>query len=238
MVPDRSRRTRRWRRRHEEILRAAERIFAEQGFAAATLEEVAARVELRRASLAYYFRDKDELYEACFARIVGDLTARIDATRAERDPIGRMEAIAHSWLDCLAERPEAARIVLRQVVDDVPTRGRATQHALGSMLAALREAIDAGAGRGLFKKIDARRYAVAIAGASLFWVSARSGVLVSLAFDTLSPEHLAEMRHDLVRMTRFLLEMPPAGEMDATGRGRTRSPGPPRPRPGPERTQR
>ena len=72
MGQPRSRRTRRWQRRRDEILDAAERVFAEKGLGAATLEDVAARVELRRASLAYYFRDKDELYEACFTRIVRD----------------------------------------------------------------------------------------------------------------------------------------------------------------------
>jgi len=203
-------RTRRWKRRRDEILCAAERVFAEKGLGAATLEDVAATVELRRASLAYYFRDKDELYEACFARILRDLAARIEATRSVSDPVARMESIAHSWLDFLAERPQAARIVLRQTVDGVPPRGRATHDALGAMVAAIREAIDAGSQPGFFKPIDAGRYAVAIAGASLFWVAARPGVLSSLAFDTLSPEHLAQMRHDLVRLTRFLLELPPA----------------------------
>lgn len=211
MARPRNRRTRRWQRRYDEILRAAERTFAEKGLGAATLEDVAALVELRRASLAYYFRDKDELYEACFARIVGELTARIEATRAGRGSVARMEAVARSWLDFLAERPEAARIVLRQVVDGIPPRGRATQDALDAMMAAIIDAIDAGARRGLFKAIDAGRYAVAIAGVSLFWVAARPGVLASLAFDTLSPEHLEEMRHDLVRMTRFMLEVPAPG---------------------------
>jgi TetR/AcrR family transcriptional regulator len=238
MGAPRSRRTRRWRRRRDEILSAAEGVFAEKGLGAATLEDVAARVELRRASLAYYFRDKDELYEACFARIMAELTARIEASRAERDAIGRMEEIAHSWLDFLAERPQAARIVLRQVVDDIPRRGRATQDALGSMVAAIREAIDAGARRGLFKAIDAGRYAVAIAGASLFWVAARSGVQESLAFDTLSPEHLEEMRHDLVRMTRLLLEMPTAGAGGTQTRSPQRRRSPLRSRPSPEETRR
>jgi TetR/AcrR family transcriptional regulator len=219
MEAGRSRRTGRWRRRRDEILGAAERVFAEKGLGAATLEDVAAAVELRRASLAYYFRDKDALYEACFARIVGELTGRIEAAGTEGDPVARMEAIAHSWLDFLAERPQAARIVLRQVVDGVPPRGRSTQDALDAMLTAVRHAIDGGARRGLFKAIDAARYAVAIAGASLFWVAARDGVRTSLAFDTLAPEHVEEMRHDLVRMTRFLLEMPSAEE--ARGRGRS-----------------
>lgn len=210
MGPGRNGRTRRWERRHDEILGAAERVFADKGLAAATLEDVAVEVELRRASLAYYFRDKDELYEACFARILRDLAARIGSTRSESDPIARMEAISRCWLDFLAERPEAARIVLRQTVDGLPARGRASRDALGAMVAAIGEAIEAGVRRGLFKPIDAERYAVAVAGASLFWVAAQPAVRDSLAFDTLSPEHLEQMRHDLARLTRFLLELPPA----------------------------
>ncbi|MGH7287017.1 MAG: TetR family transcriptional regulator, partial [Myxococcota bacterium] len=45
------------------ILAAAEAVFAERGFAAARLEDVAARVGIRRASIVYHFRDKRELYD-------------------------------------------------------------------------------------------------------------------------------------------------------------------------------
>ena len=47
-----------------EILAAAERHFAEVGFEAARLEDIAADVGIRRAAIFYHFRGKQELYAA------------------------------------------------------------------------------------------------------------------------------------------------------------------------------
>lgn len=58
----------RWRRRKEarpqEIVAAAMDIFAERGFAAAKLEEVAARAGVSKGTLYLYFPSKDELFKA------------------------------------------------------------------------------------------------------------------------------------------------------------------------------
>ena len=59
------------------ILEAAESCFAAQGFEATRLEDVAAEVGIRRASIVYYFRDKSELYEAVLDELFGELVGGI-----------------------------------------------------------------------------------------------------------------------------------------------------------------
>lgn len=58
----------RWRRRKDarpqEIVAAAMEVFAERGFAAARLEEVAARAGVSKGTLYLYFPSKDELFKA------------------------------------------------------------------------------------------------------------------------------------------------------------------------------
>src|SRR6516165_6365964 len=58
----------RWRRRKEdrpgEILAAALACFAERGFAATRLEEVAARAGITKGTLYLYFPSKEELFKA------------------------------------------------------------------------------------------------------------------------------------------------------------------------------
>jgi AcrR family transcriptional regulator len=60
--------TTRWRRRKEarpdEILAAALASFAERGFAATRLEDVAARAGISKGTLYLYFKSKEELFEA------------------------------------------------------------------------------------------------------------------------------------------------------------------------------
>ena len=51
------------------ILEAAEQLFANVGFNAARLEDVALTVGIRRPSIIYYFANKQELYDAVEADI-------------------------------------------------------------------------------------------------------------------------------------------------------------------------
>ena len=72
----------RWQRRAEdrprEICSAALEVFAEKGFAAARLEEIARRAGVSKGTLYLYFKDKAELFRA----VVRDTIApNIDAIR-------------------------------------------------------------------------------------------------------------------------------------------------------------
>jgi AcrR family transcriptional regulator len=76
----------RWRRRKEarpeEILAAALASFAERGFAATRLEDVAARAGISKGTLYLYFKGKEELFEAVVrAKLLPNL-ARLEALAA------------------------------------------------------------------------------------------------------------------------------------------------------------
>jgi TetR/AcrR family transcriptional regulator len=207
--PSRKPKTRRWARRRDEILRVAEEVFAEIGFAAATLEEVARRLELRRPALAYYFDDKEALYDSVFAGILEALGERLSSAFAEEDPLAAMEATTSIWIDFLSERPAAGRVLLRQMVEALPPRSHRTRAVFESTAGQLREVIARGEAQGRFKPIDAGHYGVMIAGTSLLWVSARDALQRAYGFDSTAPEHIESLRHRLVQLTRQLLEVAP-----------------------------
>ncbi|MBI6923734.1 TetR family transcriptional regulator C-terminal domain-containing protein [Pseudomonas putida] len=50
------------RRNIEKILQAAERVFAEKGFAATSMGDIAEQAQLPRSNLHYYFKTKDDLF--------------------------------------------------------------------------------------------------------------------------------------------------------------------------------
>src|ERR1051326_5648615 len=60
----------------EQILDAAERLFARKGFDPTTIKEIGAAAKVNPALLYYYFRDKEELYRAVLQRVAGDLVTR------------------------------------------------------------------------------------------------------------------------------------------------------------------
>lgn len=69
-------------RRREEILDAAERVFAEQGFDAARMDDIARAARVSRALLYIYFKDKTELHFGIGLRALGLLRERFAQARA------------------------------------------------------------------------------------------------------------------------------------------------------------
>jgi len=84
-----------WRRRKEarpaEIVAAALEVFAEKGFAAARLDDIAARAGVSKGALYLYFETKQDLFAAVVRDAVGPNIAAIEAAVATLDlPFGQI----------------------------------------------------------------------------------------------------------------------------------------------------
>ncbi len=100
----------------ERILDAAEALFAERGYAGASLRDVATRVDLRIPSLYNHFPSKDALYAAVLERGIGPVLAilgefgALDAAR--RDPGAVIERV----MALLQRHPNLPRLVLHETL--------------------------------------------------------------------------------------------------------------------------
>jgi AcrR family transcriptional regulator len=108
------------------ILDAAERCFAERGFAGVSMREIAGEAGLKnQASLYHHFRDKRALYEAVLARGITPIIALVGMAgktwsvdgRAALDPPA-VEAGLDRVLDYLEEHPNLPRLIRRAGLDD------------------------------------------------------------------------------------------------------------------------
>ena len=79
----------------ERILDAAEDLFAEYGYAATSLGDVADRVGIRTPSLYNHFRNKEALYLAVLERLLGVFEAPLETLQSA--PLTRDSVLA--WLD-------------------------------------------------------------------------------------------------------------------------------------------
>ena len=94
-----------WQRRAEdrprEICAAALEVFAEKGFAAAKLDEIARRAGVSKGTLYLYFKDKQELFRAVVRETV---SPNIDAVRASLEQMDLpFDQIIRAFLPRFAE---------------------------------------------------------------------------------------------------------------------------------------
>ena len=88
--------------REQQILAAAEEVFAERGFQNTSMDEVSLRVGVSKPMLYEYFSSKEGLLLACVARIRADLhSATLDAVSAAEPhgPRAVLEAGLEAYFD-------------------------------------------------------------------------------------------------------------------------------------------
>jgi TetR/AcrR family transcriptional regulator, regulator of autoinduction and epiphytic fitness len=80
--------------REDAIVSAVNRLLAEKGFDAMTVDEVAAEVGIAKASLYKHFPSKEDLAAAAMVRVMQRSLAFLDSLKADGPPIERLKAVA------------------------------------------------------------------------------------------------------------------------------------------------
>lgn len=187
------------------ILDAAERIFAEVGYAAARLEDVAQVVGIRRPSIVYYFPGKQQLYDEVEAGIFAAMQQFVTARMAGADkPIERLLALFDGWLDFMVHRPTAARIIQRVVADPAP-RGDDPVQFSEPALRELEAIVAAGVADGSFREIPAMHILNSVAAGALFYVCNARQLGPGRQYDPADPATLEAFRAILHEQARAVV---------------------------------
>jgi AcrR family transcriptional regulator len=105
------------RPRKEEILDVATALFAERGYDGTSVNDVAERVGMRKASLFYHFATKDSLYDAVLDRVLHVVSSAIDGAFAGSGSYAeRTVAAADAVTFVLAVNPASGRLLLREAM--------------------------------------------------------------------------------------------------------------------------
>jgi len=100
----------------DRIMRAAEALFAEHGFEATSIGEIALRAHVNRALLYYYFEHKEDLYHQLLQEGVEKLRAvvlnALNVTESVREAI---RTFLRGYLQIAYHNPGLVRIVYREI---------------------------------------------------------------------------------------------------------------------------
>ena len=97
-------------RTRDRILAAAAAVLAEQGYAATTMADVAARAGVAIGSVYQYFRDRSDLVVALVRRGVRDLRATADVSWRLDEGLPGIERVIANYLRSYARWPGMARV--------------------------------------------------------------------------------------------------------------------------------
>lgn len=107
--------------RLSELLDAAAALFAQRGYAATSMRDIALAVKMLPGSVYYHFTSKEELLVAVYEAGVAELATTVRAAVAPTDaPWQQLESACRAHLETVLRNSDYAQVLIRVHPEDVP----------------------------------------------------------------------------------------------------------------------
>lgn len=134
------------------ILEAATHVFAERGFFAAQVADIARRAGIASGTVYLYFRSKDDLLISLFDRTMQDaIRDGREALESVVNPADRLRRIAHLHLERLGRDRDLAVVFQVELRQSTKFMARLSATRLRSYLGIIRDTIAEGQAQGVFR---------------------------------------------------------------------------------------
>jgi AcrR family transcriptional regulator len=154
------------------IFEAALKVFARKGKDGARLQEIADEAGIHRPLLHYYFRTKQQLYEAVAERLFTQFLASM-RTPAECGCFeDTLRAFIDHYIDSVQAHPHAAMWMVAENMAGNPILGEMLTRAFeteGSPQRTMLEAIESAVASGEIRQVDPRQLMLTIVSACVFF---------------------------------------------------------------------
>ena len=154
------------------IFEAALRVFARKGRDGARLQEIADEAGIHRPLLHYYFRTKQQLYDAVAERMFNQFLATFDAPSNGGTLADTLRAFIDHYIDSVGEHPHAAMWMVAENMAGNPLLGEMLARAFateGSPQRSMVEAIERAVESGEIRPVDPRQLLLTVVSACVFF---------------------------------------------------------------------
>jgi AcrR family transcriptional regulator len=189
------------------IVEVARQRFAEHGFAATSLTEIADEVGIKRPSLLHHFPSKEALYQAVLAEELAEWSELVDL--AVGDSTGgwpQVERVLRAAFQYFETHGELVRLIRREALDGGPMLSAEVGRTLRPQFERAVEFIEREMDAGRLRRYDARQLILTGYGAALSYLSDVSFIERLVDDDPLSPAALKERREHVLDLLRNALE--------------------------------
>ena len=100
----------------EKIISSAEKMFYQKGKAGTSMQDIADDAGINRTLLNYYFRSKDQLFEAVFRKAMGSFVPRLAAIlNTDISFEDYVPVMVETIIDAMLENPQIPIFVLQEL---------------------------------------------------------------------------------------------------------------------------
>src|SRR6266568_4339515 len=109
--------------RRAQLIEVGRRVFAERGYEATSVEEIAERARVSKPIVYEHFGGKEGLYAVIVDREMEHVVARITEAISSGSPRERLERAALAFFTYVKENPDGFAVLTRDAPVETPTGG-------------------------------------------------------------------------------------------------------------------
>ncbi|NUM79381.1 TetR/AcrR family transcriptional regulator [bacterium] len=189
----------------EKIIEAARNVFHRKGFDGARMQEIADEAGINKAMLHYYFRSKDQLFEAVFKEALGRIFPMLLSILMSDEPIEEnLKKFIPAYIDTIKKHPYLPGFVLHEMTRN-PERLTNMVRSVGVASAPpkILQQLQKGMDEGRYIAIAPEQILVSVLAACIFPFVAKPMVKVALGMDDEKFDQFINQRKE--QLPEFLL---------------------------------
>ena len=137
--------------KRRQILDAAVRVFARQGFHSTRVSDIADEAGVAYGLVYHYFRSKEQVLNELFSERWSLLLATIEATDGETPPRERLASVAGFIVDSYRHDPELMKVIIVEVTRAANSFGRTHLPEIRNAYELIAEIVAEGQAQGVFR---------------------------------------------------------------------------------------
>lgn len=189
------------------ILAAARKCFADNGFSATTLNEIADVVGIRRPSLLHHFPSKEALYREVVLESFSDWIQLVEeSSDGPRTGWPQVERVMRAAFTFFEQHPDFVRLARREALDGGPILSHELSVFLRPLFDRGAEFLEREMEAGRLRKYDARQLLLTGYGAVLSYLSDAPLIDGLIDDDPMSDAALEKRREHVLDVLRNALE--------------------------------
>ncbi len=154
----------------EKILKVATKLFAKYGFAGTSMDDIADRVGIRKASLYHHFSSKQEIYEELIERVFSEIIKIFQVSFSSGNILKDAENFINKIMNFVLQNEDYVKILLRELLDEnLPVKQFALEY-VPKILSFGSQILERGRKEGIFKDdIDPIQLSITLTGAIIIY---------------------------------------------------------------------
>jgi TetR/AcrR family transcriptional regulator len=146
----------------ETILSAALEVFSTYGYRGTTIDQIAEKCGLSKPNLLYYFRRKEEIYEAVLEHTLAQWQIPLRQLDINAEPIAELSRYIEAKLEMSFANPLASKLFANEVLHGAPHIGKFLQGSLKDLVEAKTHVINHWIRQKKIAPIDAQHFIFAM----------------------------------------------------------------------------